>query len=97
MPSRLLHEPHGYAIPPQIPQDGRRWMTRLTCAQILPSGRRTLYAVPTLANHVELQQKGVPGLLTPKGFQIAYTDYQQHMIDELNESTAGNALHHCAS
>ncbi|CAO2649016.1 Nn.00g099650.m01.CDS01 [Neocucurbitaria sp. VM-36] len=55
----------------------------------IPSFARTLYAVPTLENHVELQQNGVPGLLTPKGFKVAYTDYQQHMIDELNESTAG--------
>jgi Fe-Mn family superoxide dismutase len=53
---------------------------------------RTAYTVPTLDSHVDLQQKGVPGLLTVKGFQTAYTDYQQHMIDELNESTAGMPL-----
>ena len=45
--------------------------------------------MPALLNHAGLQQKGVPGLLSPKGFRIAYTDYQQHMVDELNESTAG--------
>ncbi|KAH8726305.1 Fe superoxide dismutase-like protein [Phaeosphaeriaceae sp. PMI808] len=50
---------------------------------------RTLYAVPTLANHEEVQQKGIPGLLSPQGFQTAYTDYQKHMVDELNASTAG--------
>ncbi|KAH7355851.1 Fe superoxide dismutase-like protein [Pyrenochaeta sp. MPI-SDFR-AT-0127] len=60
-----------------------------TLAQRMPSMARSLYSVPTLANHVELQHNGVPGLLTPKGFQLAYTDYQQHMVDELNESTAG--------
>ncbi|KAF1845961.1 Fe superoxide dismutase-like protein [Cucurbitaria berberidis CBS 394.84] len=55
----------------------------------IPSFARSIYTVPTLANHVDLQQRGIPGLLTPKGFKVAYTDYQQHMIDELNESTAG--------
>ncbi|KAJ4370403.1 hypothetical protein N0V83_004921 [Neocucurbitaria cava] len=64
-----------------------QWAARASSR--IPSFARTLYAVPTLGNHVELQKNGVPGLLTAKGFQIAYTDYQQHMIDELNESTAG--------
>jgi Fe-Mn family superoxide dismutase len=45
--------------------------------------------VPTLDNHVELQQNGVPGLLTAAGFNTAYTDYQAHMVEQLNESTAG--------
>lgn len=61
----------------------------LAAAARTPALARTIYTVPALANHVELQQNGVPGLLTSKGFQTAYTDYQQHMIDELNESTAG--------
>lgn len=64
-------------------------MRRLTLAQRIPSLARSLYTVPTLDNHTELQRNGVPGLLTPKGFQTAYTDYQSLMIDELNESTAG--------
>ncbi|KAF2031760.1 Fe superoxide dismutase-like protein [Setomelanomma holmii] len=50
---------------------------------------RSIYTVPTLLNHVELQQRGVPGLLSTTGFQQAYTEYQQHMIDELNASTDG--------
>jgi superoxide dismutase len=33
--------------------------------------------------------RGIPGLFSKKGFQTAYTDYEQHMIDELNASTSG--------
>ncbi|KAH9860797.1 hypothetical protein J1614_012130 [Plenodomus biglobosus] len=55
----------------------------------IPSFTRNTYSVPSLNNHIALQQNGIPGLLTPGGFKTAYTDYQQHMIDELNESTAG--------
>ncbi|KAF2854904.1 Fe superoxide dismutase-like protein [Plenodomus tracheiphilus IPT5] len=66
-------------------------MRRLTLAQRIPipSFTRNTYSVPSLTNHGELEQRGIPGLLTPQGFKTAYTDYQQHMIDELNESTAG--------
>lgn len=53
---------------------------------------RTEYTVPTLDKHVEMQNNGVPGLFTPKGFKTAYTEYQKYMIDELNESTAGMPL-----
>ncbi|EDU45456.1 SodA Superoxide dismutase [Pyrenophora tritici-repentis] len=49
---------------------------------------RSLYTVPTLDNHAELEQNGVKGLLSAKAFQIAYTDYQKYMVDELNVSTA---------
>ncbi|CAA9962256.1 hypothetical protein PTNB73_03158 [Pyrenophora teres f. teres] len=49
---------------------------------------RSLYTVPTLDNHEELEANGVPGLLSREGFKIAYTDYQKYMVDELNVSTA---------
>ncbi len=55
------------------------------------TGRRNKHTAPTLDNHVELQQKGVPKLFTPEAFKLAYTDYEQLMVDELNECTAGTA------
>jgi Fe-Mn family superoxide dismutase len=61
----------------------------LTSTQKSPSFVRTAYTVPTLEHHADLQQKGVPGLFTPRGFKTAYTDYQQHMVDELHASTDG--------
>jgi Fe-Mn family superoxide dismutase len=45
--------------------------------------------VPPLDNHAQLEQNGIPGVLSPKGFKTAYTEYQGHIISELNASTAG--------
>jgi Fe-Mn family superoxide dismutase len=55
----------------------------------MPSLARSKYTLPALDKHDELVLDGVPGLLTPNGFKTAYLEYQQHMIDELNASTAG--------
>jgi hypothetical protein len=57
--------------------------------QRIPPLARSKYSLPILDNHPALVEDGVPGLLTQKGFETAYTGYQQHMIDELNASTAG--------
>ncbi|WYZ38051.1 hypothetical protein EsH8_II_001557 [Colletotrichum jinshuiense] len=54
-----------------------------------PSLARSLYTVPTLANHDQLTANGIPSLFSKQGFRTAYTQYQQHIIDELNDSTAG--------
>lgn len=70
--------------------DGAIW--RLTLGQRIPSYVRTKYTVPSLLNHDELQQNGIPGLLSPEGFKIAYTDYQQHMVDNLSAKVAGMLL-----
>jgi hypothetical protein len=34
-------------------------------------------------------RNGIPGLFTPEGFQLAYTDYQSLMLEKLNALTAG--------
>jgi hypothetical protein len=67
-----------------------RWTEWETDAdQRIPPLARSKYSLPILDNHPALVEDGVPGLLTQKGFETAYTGYQQHMIDELNASTAG--------
>jgi Fe-Mn family superoxide dismutase len=45
--------------------------------------------VPSLQNHDQLVENGIPGLLSKEGFKIAYTDYQQLMVDEINAFTSG--------
>lgn len=55
----------------------------------MPAFGRRNYTVPTLLNGNEMQEQGVQGLFTPKGFETAWTEYQQHMVDELNASTSG--------
>ncbi|KAF2645812.1 Fe superoxide dismutase-like protein [Massarina eburnea CBS 473.64] len=53
---------------------------------------RSLHNVATLDNHVELQTSGIPGLLTAKGFDTAYLQYQKLITDELNYMTSGMTL-----
>jgi Fe-Mn family superoxide dismutase len=48
-----------------------------------------MHSVPALSNHVELEKNGIPGLLSAKGFDIAYTQYHAHILDELNAVTQG--------
>ncbi|KAJ4344601.1 uncharacterized protein N0V89_012345 [Didymosphaeria variabile] len=55
-----------------------------------PHARR-IHQVPTLLNHTELQENGIPGLFSRKQFEIAYTQYQGHIINALNTSTSGSA------
>ncbi|KAH6675527.1 Manganese/iron superoxide dismutase [Halenospora varia] len=48
--------------------------------------RRSLHNVPTLQHSYK---QGVPGLLSPLGFDIAWTKYQKLLVDKLNQITAG--------
>jgi Fe-Mn family superoxide dismutase len=61
----------------------------LTLAQRIPALARGEHTVANLLDHDVLEKRGVPGLLTPRGFEVAYSEYQQHLVDELNASTAG--------
>jgi hypothetical protein len=49
--------------------------------------RRCLHQVPVL-NH-DFSADGVPGLLGPAGFDVAWTQYQSLMVEKLNTLTAG--------
>jgi len=42
-----------------------------------------------LQNQTELVTNGIPGVLGPDGFSIAWVQYQQLMVHKLNEFTAG--------
>ncbi len=48
--------------------------------------RRSLHSVPMLNSAFN---DGVPGLLSPAGFDIAWTQYQSLMVDKLNNLVAG--------
>ncbi|KAH6612667.1 Fe superoxide dismutase-like protein [Boeremia exigua] len=54
-----------------------------------PTCARSLYTVPSLDRHDQLVANGIPGLFSPTGFQVAFSEYQQHTVDELNNETAG--------
>jgi Fe-Mn family superoxide dismutase len=46
--------------------------------------------VPSLDRHDQLVANGVPGLFSPEGFNTAFSGYQQHLVDNLNDSTQGS-------
>ena len=47
--------------------------------------RRSLFNMPEL----EQFKNGVPGLLSPTGFDLAYTQYQSLMLEKLDYFVAG--------
>jgi Fe-Mn family superoxide dismutase len=49
------------------------------------SFRRSIHRLPPL----EQFEEGIPGLFTPDGFRVAWTEHQTLMIDKLNALTAG--------
>ncbi|KAI7630709.1 hypothetical protein KC322_g22963, partial [Hortaea werneckii] len=44
---------------------------------------------PKLAHQDSFTTHGIPDLLSPEGFKIAWIDYQQLMVDKLDDLTAG--------
>lgn len=50
---------------------------------------RYKHGIPVLANQPELNQNGIPGLLSKKAFDIAYNQYQGHLVESLNLMTSG--------
>lgn len=38
---------------------------------------------------MEKFENGIDGLMTPLGFQIAWKDYQQMLVDKINQYTSG--------
>ncbi|KAK5124067.1 hypothetical protein LTR85_002264 [Meristemomyces frigidus] len=63
--------------------------TLLPQTRITPPSRRSIHYVPPLTYDDSFRKQGIPGLLSPDGFRIAWTDYQASMVQKLNELTAG--------
>ena len=61
-------------------------MLRPRLPRIALSLRRSLHNVPPLTHDFT---NGVPGLLSPAGFDIAWTQYQSLMVEKLNNLTVG--------
>lgn len=61
---------------PRLPRIGRA----------LKTPHRSLHKVPLLTHDFS---NGVPGLLSPAGFNIAWTQYQSLMVEKLNTLTDG--------
>ncbi|KAI1911181.1 hypothetical protein LOZ39_002026 [Ophidiomyces ophidiicola] len=50
---------------------------------------RELHSVPKLTYYNIFKENGVPGMLSPSGFHMAWDQYQGYLVDKLNEMTAG--------
>lgn len=64
---------------------------RLGPAQNLTAhATRRIHHVPTLPH--DYAEGGVPNLMSPGGFAIAWSDYMSLMVEKLNGLTAGSSL-----
>lgn len=53
---------------------------------------RFLHQVPKLESHETWTQEGIPGFLSPKGYNLAWTDYQNYLLTNLTLLTNGTSL-----
>ncbi|KAF7196020.1 putative 37S ribosomal protein S26A, mitochondrial [Pseudocercospora fuligena] len=54
--------------------------------------QRYKHDVPLLGFEDAFQAEGVPGLFAPQGYQLAWTEYQGHIIQKLNDLVAGEPI-----
>ncbi|KAF1815811.1 Fe superoxide dismutase [Eremomyces bilateralis CBS 781.70] len=59
-----------------------------------PTQARQLHHVPVLDHEAALRENGIPGLLSPGAFDMAWTEYQGSMIEKLSAITAGTTREH---
>ncbi|CAK9441538.1 mitochondrial 37S ribosomal protein mS42 [Lodderomyces beijingensis] len=52
---------------------------------------RAIHTVPKLTHHETWSKEGIPGLFTPKGYNAAWTDYQNYLNTNLTLLTNGTA------
>lgn len=45
--------------------------------------------MPQLTHQATFKQHGIPGLMSPDGFDLAWNQYQAMMVDKLNLLTGG--------
>ncbi|GME52196.1 Fe superoxide dismutase [Neofusicoccum parvum] len=75
------------------PQQPLRAAQRCTQRLQHATPRRSIHEVPPITNHgSKFAEFGVPELLSAKGYKTAWTDYQQLIVDRLNEKVAGTTL-----
>src|SRR2546423_12532658 len=50
---------------------------------------RRAHHVPQLTHHATFTRNGIPDVLSPEGFDLAWTQYQATLVGKLNLLTAG--------
>ena len=46
--------------------------------------------MPPLVNDITYQAEGINGVFTPEAYNIAWTQYQSHLVDNLNRLVVGD-------
>ncbi|KAL8850050.1 MAG: hypothetical protein Q9221_004976 [Calogaya cf. arnoldii] len=74
---------------------GRQHTAWRSCTSVLgkclyapKTQRRRKHEVPILTHDATLRKKGLRDVLSPDGYDIAWTRYQQFLVDKLNQLTA---------
>ncbi|KAF2769266.1 manganese and iron superoxide dismutase [Teratosphaeria nubilosa] len=57
--------------------------------QQMPTHERKPQEMPDLPHAASFEVRGVPGLLSVEGYRIAWTSYQNQLLDKLNDLLAG--------
>lgn len=65
-------------------------MLRISSRHLARTAQRALHTVAEM-HHLN-REMGIPGLLSPKGLDIAWFQYQQHLVDQLNQLTQNTGL-----
>ncbi|EZF23908.1 hypothetical protein H113_03512 [Trichophyton rubrum MR1459] len=52
---------------------------------------RSFHRVPQLTYGTHFQEHGVPGVLSPEGYNLAWVQYQSYLVQKLNMLTGGTA------
>ncbi|KAK5110801.1 hypothetical protein LTR62_005512 [Meristemomyces frigidus] len=60
----------------------------------IPQQQKRAHHVPPLTYDETFTRAGIPGLLSPHGYLIAWSDYQESLVNKLNELTAGEPIEH---
>ncbi|KAL8843519.1 MAG: hypothetical protein Q9170_000023 [Blastenia crenularia] len=58
------------------------------CLYAPKTQRRRKHEVPLLTHGATFEREGIPDVLSPDGYNIAWRDYQQFLVDKLNQLTA---------
>ncbi|GAB7354726.1 hypothetical protein MBLNU459_g5141t1 [Dothideomycetes sp. NU459] len=87
----------------RLPRSTSAWRSLSECA-VCPKPahasirqRRDLHRVPPLEFDADYAEHGIRGLLSPEGYNIAWTNYQALMVKRLNDITAGFEAEHAST
>ncbi|KAF3482915.1 Fe superoxide dismutase [Arthroderma uncinatum] len=61
------------------------------CSLRLQAQSRAFHRVPQLTHGSQFKENGVPGVLSPEGYELAWVQYQSYLVQKLNMLTGGTA------